>query len=103
MKTKILLLIIGVFLILGVTALSFTDVTKDKFKEKKYKMDTKTICDKEKDMKEWKDKKILFIKVGEYQDLRCVEDYLDKPHEKIIDKKLIKESKKLGMVMISNE
>ena len=96
-------MIIAVFLIAGVTALSFSDITKDKFKDKKYKMDVKEICDKEKQIKEWKDKKILFVKVGEYQDLRCEENYLTKSYIKNIDTPLIKENKELGMVMISND
>jgi len=104
MKTKLILtILIGTILIVGVTALSFSDVTKDKSKEKKYKMDTKTICDKEKEVKPFKDKKILFIKVGEYQELNCDEDYLTKPYEKIIDDRLIRENKELGVVMISND
>jgi len=100
---KILILLIGIFLILGVTALSFSNIDKKDFKDKVKELDVKKICDKEKEIKEWKDKKILGIKIGEYQDLRCEEDYLDKDWYKNLNTDLIKENKKLGMVMISND
>ena len=103
MNKKILLtILIGVFLIVGVTAISY-NLKKEDFKDNVKKLDTKTICDKEKEIKEWKDKKFLGIKIGTYQELRCEEDYLEKDWYKDLDTDLIKEDKISGMVKISNE
>jgi len=83
---KILILLIGIFLILGVTALSFSNIDKKDFKNKVKKLDSTNLCLKEDSLKiKYKKCKIDTIKI------------------KDIDTDLIKENKKLGMVMISND